>query len=127
MIQSRPTILTSQAIRTKLRHIQQQETGRAGCDKEKKGNYAIRNSPSDVWNALRGAMKAHKELDAIRSIMTLIGFGKTTGTSKRATAVLRMFKPNEWGVVDWRAAAMMKQLELYDWNVDEALRRPAHD
>lgn len=103
------------------------ETWKAGCDKEKKGDYAIRNSPSDVWNAFRRAMTAQKDLDALHAIMTLTGFGKSTRTAKRATAVLRMFKPREWGVVDWRAAAMTKQLELSGWNVDEALRQPPHD
>ena len=103
------------------------ETWKADCDEEKKGYYAIRNSPSDVWDAFRRAMKATKDLDALHAIMTLEGFGKTSKTAKRASAVLRIFKPNHWGVVDWRVAAMLKQLELNDWNVDEALSRPAHD
>jgi len=103
------------------------ETWKAGCDKEKKGYHAAQNSTSDIWDAFRRAMNAKKDLDALHAIMTLEGFGKTSRTAKRATAVLRMFKPNHWGVVDWRAAAMMKQLELSSWNVDEALRRPAHD
>src|SRR5260370_243073 len=62
------------------------ESWKAGCDKEKKGNRAILNSPLDVWNALRDAMKADKDLAAIQSIMTLNGFGQTTRTSKRASA-----------------------------------------
>jgi hypothetical protein len=103
------------------------ETWKADCDEEKKGNYAIRNSPSDVWNALRQAVKATKDLDALHAIMTLEGFGKTSKTAKRASAVLRILKPSDWGVVDWRVAAMLKQLELNDWNVDEALSRPVHD
>jgi hypothetical protein len=103
------------------------ETWKADCDAEKKGNYAIRNSPSDVWNAFSRAMKATKDLDALHAIMTLEGFGKTSKTGKRASAVLRIFKPDDWGVVDWRVAAMIKQLELHDWNVDKALSRPVHD
>jgi hypothetical protein len=59
--------------------------------------------------------------------MTLEGFGKTSKTAKRASAVPRIFKPSDWGVVDWRVAAMLKQLELNDWNVDEALSRPVYD
>ena len=81
------------------------------CDADKKGNYAIQNSPSDVWNAFRLAMRARTDIEVLRAIMTLKGFGRTTGTAKRASAVLRMFKPDEWGGVDWRAAAMVKQLE----------------
>lgn len=42
------------------------ETWKSGCDKEKKGYYAIQNSPSDVWDALLRAMKAQKDLDALR-------------------------------------------------------------
>jgi len=103
------------------------ETWKAGCDAEKKGYYAIQNSPSDVWDAFRRATRAQQDLEALRAIMTLTGFGRTTGTAKRASAVLRMFNPNEWGVVDWRAAAMMKQLKLSNWDVDEALREPGHD
>jgi hypothetical protein len=103
------------------------ETWKADCDADKKGNYAIQNSPQDVWNAFRCAMRAQQDLEALHAIMTLKGFGRTTGTAKRASAVLRMFKPDEWGVVDWRVAAMLKQLELNNWNVDDALRWPAQD
>lgn len=103
------------------------ETWKAGCDDEKKGFYAIQNSPSDVWNAFWSAVRAQRDLNALRPIMTLTGFGKTSGTAKRATAVLRMFKPHEWGVVDWRAAAAMKELQLRNWNVDDVVKRPPHD
>jgi hypothetical protein len=103
------------------------ETWKAGCDKEKKGDNAIQNSKSDVWDAFRRAMKADKDLDALHAIMNLKGFGGTSRTAKRATAVLRMFKPNDWGVVDWRAAAMKDHLKLYDWNVDEALAHQPRD
>ena len=80
-----------------------------------------------MWNAFRRAMRAQQDLEALHAIMTLKGFGKTTGAAKRASAVLRMFKPDEWGVVDWRVAAMLNQLELNNWNVDDALRLPAQD
>jgi hypothetical protein len=103
------------------------ETWKAGCDDEKKGLYAIQNSPSDVWNAFQSAVRARRDLDALRPIMTLTGFGRTSGTAKRATAVLRIFKPHEWGVVDWRVAAMLKELELRNWNVDDVIKQPPHD
>ncbi len=103
------------------------ETWKAGCDAEVKGNFAIQNSPSDVWNALQGGVTAQSDIAALRSIMTLTGFGRTNGMAKRASAVLRMLKPEEWGVVDWRAAGVLRELALRGWNIDDVVTLPPND
>lgn len=88
--------------------------------------YAEQNSPQSVWNALCGAANAQNDRDAILSIMQLRGFGASRDengqrTAKVATAVLRFLKPDEWGVVDWRTAAMLGLLKKSNWDVDQAM------
>ena len=79
-------------------------------------------------DAFRRAMREQQDLDSLRANVPVAqGLWKNTGMAKRATAVLRMFKPDQLGVVDWRAAAMMNQLELSNWNVDEAVAKPPRD
>jgi hypothetical protein len=107
------------------------ELWKAGCVEELTGNYAAQNPESIVWNAFRdaiNAMNARNDVDALLSIMRLKGFGKHPNEdfgnqrpAKRASAVLRMFNPVEWGVVDWRTAAMLWALEKKDWNIDQAM------
>jgi hypothetical protein len=103
------------------------ELWKAGCLKDLTG-YAVQNSEQAVWNAFRDAMNARTDPDALRSIMQLTGFGKYPNEefgglrpAKRATAVLRMLKPDEWGVVDWRTAAMLGHLNESNWDVDQAM------
>jgi hypothetical protein len=64
---------------------------------------------------------------ALLAIMRLEGFGKTKDEdsrqqrAKRASAVLRMFRPRDWGVVDWRTAAMIWALNQKNWDVRQAI------
>ena len=107
------------------------ELWKAGCIEELTGNYAVQNLESDVWNAFCDAvdaMNARKDGDALLSIMRLKGFGKYPNEdfgnqrpAKRATAVLRMFWPEKWGVVDWRTAGMLWALKEKNWDVDQAI------
>jgi hypothetical protein len=105
------------------------ELWKAGCIEDLTG-YAVHNDPNDVWNAFRDAieyMNARRDRDALCSIMRLNGFGSYQDEqgqqrAKRATAVLRMFNPDEWGVVDWRAAAMLLLLNGNKWDVDQAMK-----
>jgi hypothetical protein len=105
------------------------ELWKAGCIEDQTGN-AVRNPPQTVWDAFRdaiNAMNAGRDLDALRSIMRLVGFGSIRDEesgqqrAKRASAVLRMFNPEEWGVVDWRAAYMLWALDKKNWNVAKAI------
>jgi hypothetical protein len=103
------------------------ELWKAGCLRDLTG-YAVQNSEQAVWNAFRNAMNARTDLDALRSIMQLKGFGSFPDEefggqrpAKRATAVVRIFKPEEWGVVDWRTAAMLGHLNESNWDVDQAM------
>ncbi|MFZ0823453.1 MAG: hypothetical protein WAM87_07330 [Terriglobales bacterium] len=102
------------------------EKWKAMCLKERMGN-AEQNSPQAVWNAFRGTVDARNDLDAILSIMQLKGFGSSRDEesgqrrAKVATAALRFLKPETWGVVDWRTAAMLGLLVESNGNVDQAL------
>lgn len=103
------------------------EKWKAMCLKERMGN-AEQNSPQAVWNAFRGAVDARNDLEAILSIMQLRGFGSSRDEesgqrrAKVATAALRFLKPDSWGVVDWRTAAMLGLLNKSNGDVDQALR-----
>jgi hypothetical protein len=102
------------------------EKWKAMCLKERMGN-AEQNSPQLVWDAFRGALGAGTDRDAILSIMQLKGFGSSRDEesgqrrAKVASAPLRFFKPDSWGVVDWRTAAMLGLLIESKGNVDRAL------
>jgi hypothetical protein len=103
------------------------EKWKAMCLKERMGN-AEQNSPQAVWNAFRGAVDARDDLEAILSIMQLRGFGSSRDEesgqrrAKVATAALRFLRPDSWGVVDWRTAAMLGLLNKSNGDVDQALR-----
>jgi hypothetical protein len=102
------------------------ERWKAMCLKERMGNAEL-NSQRDVWNAFRGAVGAANDVDSILSIMQLRGFGSSRDEesgqrrAKVATAALRFLKPESWGVVDWRTAAMLGLLIESKGNVDQAL------
>jgi hypothetical protein len=101
------------------------EQWKAMCLQDRMGN-AGQNPELAVWNAFRGALLAQNDRDAILSIMELKGFGSTrdneTGQrrAKVATAALRFLKPDSWGVVDWRTAAILAFLGQSN-GVDQAL------
>lgn len=106
------------------------ELWKAGCIEDLTGR-AASNAPLAVWNAFREALEAMSvgnDVGALLSIMRLEGFGKHPNElfgnqrpAKRASAVLRMFNPGAWGVVDWRTAAMLWALEKKSWDVDQAM------
>lgn len=108
------------------------EKWKADCLEELTGN-AIRNEPSQIWNALCGAVTATSDLDALISIMNLIGFGSSrdekTGQrrAKRATAVLRFLDPDEWGVVDWRTIAILSLYEKHAYDMDKAIEEASRN
>lgn len=114
-----------QEVRALLIDIEQ---WKAMCIQDQIGN-AAKNSGESIWNSFQQAVKAmnsKNDLQAIQSIMSLIGFGSSrdpeTGKkrAKRATAVLRFLNPHDWGVVDWRTIAVLSLLEKYKFNVDSA-------
>lgn len=90
--------------------------------------YGQQNSKQTVWGAFLGAVNASNDRDAILSIMRLKGFGssRNESTGKRpakvASAALRFLRPADWGVVDWRTAAMTGLLQESGGNVDHALK-----
>jgi hypothetical protein len=71
-------------------------------------------------------MDAGEDAKALLAIMRLKGFGSSVDEdsrklrAKRASAVLRMFNPKDWGVVDWRTAAMTWALNEKKWDVPQA-------
>ena len=119
-----PTSAALSAARALLVDI---EKWKAMCLKERMGN-AGQNSPHAVWNAFLGAALAQSDQDAVLSIMQLRGFGLSRDEesgqrrAKVATAALRFLKPETWGVVDWRTAAMLGLLVETKGDVDAALR-----
>jgi hypothetical protein len=104
------------------------EKWKAGCLEQRIGN-ALENSEKAIWGAFQGALCATEDLSAIRAIMQLKGFGSSfdeeTGQrrAKVATSVLRFFWPNQWGVVDWRNAAILGILKKSNWEVDRAITK----
>lgn len=116
----------SRALRVAHALLVKIETWKAMCLKERMGN-AEQNSPQAVWNAFLGAVTAQNDLDAVHSIMQLRGFGSSRDEesgqrrAKVATAALRFLKPESWGVVDWRTAAMLGLLVETKGDVDQSL------
>ena len=109
--------------------LQAIELWKAGCIEEQTG-WAVQNQPEEIWDAFRDAiafMDAGDDIKALLAIMRLKGFGKTKDAesrqqrAKRASAVLRMFRPRDWGVVDWRTAAMILALNQKNWDVRQAI------
>jgi hypothetical protein len=102
------------------------EKWKADCLQQRMGN-AVQNGEKVIWGAFRGALKASSDIERLLSIMELKGFGSSvddeTGQrrAKIATSVLRFLWPDQWGVVDWRVAAMRSLLDKHNWNVDAAL------
>jgi len=85
------------------------------------------NPEAAVWRAFQKAMNAQTDLEAVRSIMSLIGFGSSPHPetrlrrAKRATGVLRFLKPNDWGAVDWRTIELLRLLDKHSFDVEAAL------
>lgn len=109
--------------------LQAIELWKAGCIEEQTG-WAVENQPGEIWDAFRDAlahMDAGEDAKALLAIMRLKGFGSSVDEdsrkqrAKRASAVLRMFNPKHWGVVDWRTAAMTWALNEKKWDVPQAL------
>jgi hypothetical protein len=104
------------------------ERWKAMCLKSRVG-YADANPQRIIWEVFQDARTATSDYRALRSIMDLVGFGSTEdpGTGQRraktATSVLRFLKPQDWGVVDWRTAAMLAQLDRTDGGIDLAVSR----
>ena len=96
------------------------EKWKAMCIGERMGA-AESNSTELIWESLRGAIMARNDLDALQSVMHLRGFGRAedleTGQrrAKVATSVLRFLFPEEWGVVDWRIAAVSSNSSISVW------------
>jgi hypothetical protein len=109
--------------------LQAIELWKAGCVEEQTG-WAVHNTPDEIWDAFRDAiafMDAGEDIKALLAIMRLKGFGSSVDEdsrqqrAKRASAVLRMFNPKMWGVVDWRTAAMIWALNQKNWDVRQAI------
>lgn len=109
--------------------LQAIELWKAGCIEEQTG-WAVENQPEEIWDSFRDAiacMDAGEDAKALLAIMRLKGFGSSVDEdsrqqrAKRASAVLRMFNPKLWGVVDWRTAAMIWALNQKNWDVRQAI------
>jgi len=102
------------------------EQWKAMCIEDQTG-MASKNAEVLIWEAFQGALRAGNDVEAVRSIMSLVGFGsqpdKETGLgrAKRATAVLRFMKPTEWGVVDWRTAATLGLFKKHNGDINSLL------
>jgi len=102
------------------------EKWKAGCLQQRIGN-ASKNSEAEIWDAILAATECTEDIDILRSIMQLKGFGSSrddlTGQrrAKVATSVLRFLWPERWGVVDWRVAAMLGFLKNNNWNLKKAI------
>jgi hypothetical protein len=120
---AQPTALALREVYELLLDIEQ---WKAMCLQQRMGN-AGQNSELAVWNAFRGALTAQNDRDAILSVMQLKGFGSSrddeTGQrrAKVATSAMRFLRPDTWGVVDWRTAAMLSFLDQSKDDVDQAL------
>ena len=103
------------------------ELWKADCLEEKTGLAAM-NGNHEIWHALLGVINAVDDLRALRSVMTLVGFGSAkdeiTGQrrAKRATAVMRFLEPDNWGVVDWRTAAFLCLYDHYKGDCEQVLK-----
>jgi hypothetical protein len=117
---------TAASLREAYTLLLDMEEWKAMCLHDRMGN-AGQNSQRAVWDAFRGALNAQTDRDCLLSIMRLKGFGASrdeeTGQrrAKVATAALRFLKPDEWGVVDWRTAAILGFLEKSKGDVDQAV------
>jgi len=102
------------------------ERWKAMCIEDQTG-MASKNAEVLIWKAFQGALRADNDVEAVGSIMSLVGFGsrpdKETGLrrAKRATAVLRFMKPTEWGVVDWRTVATLDLFKKCNGDINRLL------
>ena len=94
---------------------------------------AVQNTPASVWAAFYEAVIRRTDLEKIRAIMSLKGFGSSVdeGTGMRrakvASSVLRFLYPQEWGVVDWRTLAIRSALRRCNGDVNRALEAAGQD
>lgn len=102
------------------------EKWKADCLLQRMGN-ADKNSSKDIWDAIHESIMATSDRTKLLAIMKLKGFGSSvdenTGQrrAKVATSVLRFLWPEDWGVVDWRIAAMLGFLEKNQWNIEKSI------
>jgi hypothetical protein len=102
------------------------EAWKGMCMRERMIN-AVQNPPAFVWAAFYGCSIAMTDVEKIRAIMCLQGFGASvdeeTGMrrAKVASSVLRFLHPEEWGVVDWRTLGIRSALRRCRDEVDQAL------
>lgn len=82
---------------------------------------ASQNDEQEIYNAFRGACLKKSDKEKLLSIMSLRGFGASTDKdfnrrAKAASAVMRFFYPESWGVVDWRLMAILNECKKNSWD-----------
>lgn len=101
------------------------ERWKAMCIQDQIG-MASKNSEISIWKSLQSAVNAKSDIEALLSVMSLVGFGSfpdpRTGIrrAKRATSVLRFLNPYDWGVVDWRTIKILTLLKKCEWDVNKS-------
>ncbi|HGS5282582.1 TPA: hypothetical protein ACPVXP_002791 [Vibrio parahaemolyticus] len=89
------------------------------------GNAAL-NCERDIYVAFRGVLLKTTDKEKLLSIMNLSGFGSSVDINfqrraKAASAVMRFFYPESWGVVDWRLMAILSECKKYSWDAASIL------
>lgn len=84
--------------------------------------FVDQNEDGRIQEVFQKLSEVHSSRDRISSCTELSGFGRNTGQTRMASAILRFLWPGDYGVVDWRNYAVLSNCEHRFFN--DAMLQP---